>query len=159
MMPFHFRILLFGLLLLSACNNDTLIKKNYNFPNDIWAYRDSLNFDFEVTDTNKVYNITLTIEHENAYRFQNLYTKIVTQYPNKIRTEQPLSLELYAPSGKSNGKCSGSDCEVEIMMQENAYFNEAGKYRIIIYQHTREDSLKGVESLALRIEDNKMKRK
>lgn len=158
-MKFNLYMLAFSLLYLAACGNDTLIKKNYDIQPNAWAYRDSLNFDFEVKDTNKIYNITLTVAHQNAYRFQNLYTKIVTIFPNNLRTEQPLSLELYDASGKPQGKCSGGDCKTEIMMQENAYFNQAGKYRITIYQHSRDENLQGIESLALRIEDNKKQRK
>ena len=140
-------------LVLGACNHSYLLKKNYEIKNGAWAYADSLRFDFTVQDTNRLYNILLTVRHATDYSHQNLYTKIHTQFPDGSRLSKVLSLELADPSGKWQGTCNTKRCHLEIPIQEGAYFNKPGNYSIILEQFMRETPVKGIQHFTLSIKD------
>ena len=141
------------LLTLNSCGPDYIFEKTYQLEADTWTYADSLVFEVDVEDTLKIYNLYLYLEHHTDYSFQNLYTKINTRFPSGQQISETLSLELQHKSGMWLGDCGRTYCELRIPIQEGAYFNSAGQHTIVVNQHMRTDSIKGVKSLSLRIED------
>jgi gliding motility-associated lipoprotein GldH len=142
----------------SACGKSNLCDKKYDFPQQIWAYQDTLNFGFEVKDTMVLYDLVLNINHRSDYAYRNIYTKIYTKFPDNQRIQQVLSLDVSDPTGKSAGNCSGGDCSVEVVLQPNAFFNKVGKHQLTLAQFMRTDSLKGIKNIAFRVTDTGKKR-
>lgn len=140
-------------MLFSACGPNYIYEKTYEINQGTWTYADSLVFEVDVEDTLKIYNLYLDLEHNTAYSFQNLYTQINTAFPSGQRISENLSLELQHKSGMWLGDCSRDYCELRIPIQEGAYFNASGLHTIVIHQFMRSDSIKGVKSLSLRVED------
>lgn len=143
-------LLIFGL---SACGPNYIYEKTYQIEGDTWTYADSLSFEVDVTDTLKIYNLYLDLEHNTDFSYQNLYTQINTSFPTGQRISEQLSLELQEKSGLWLGECSGNYCKLRIPIQEGAYFNSGGKHTIVVNQYMRTDSINGVKSLSLRVED------
>lgn len=151
-------ILLLGTVLVAACGKPTLVDRKTDIPESGWAYGDTLRWDFEVADTNAIYDLLLTIEHGTDFRYQNCYVQFHTLFPQgEVLTEQ-VSLELQTQVGQWLGDCGSSDCELTIPIQQNAFFNQPGKYAILMEQYMRQDSLPGIESFNLRIEDTGKRR-
>lgn len=154
----NFFFCVFALILLSSCG------KNYIYENEIviaegnWNYKDTLNFDFEIVDTTKVYNLFLEVDHLTDYRFQNLYVQISTKFPKGKRESQTLSLELASQMGEWKGDCNSTKCTTLIPIQEQIFFQETGKYQITLEQFMREPSLKGLNSFGLKIEETDLKK-
>jgi gliding motility-associated lipoprotein GldH len=148
-----------SLFLWSACGKTNLCDKKYDFaPSKTWTYQDTLNFGFKIKDTMALYDMVLRVKHRADYSYRNIYTQIYTQFPDNQRIHQTLSLDLSDRTGKSEGKCSGDNCDVEITLQENAFFNQVGSYQITLAQFMRIDSLKSIESIAFRLTDTGNKR-
>lgn len=114
-------------------------------------YSDSLQFEAEITDTSKVYDIELEVEHTPEYGFQNVYVRIHTEFPNGKRLSQPLSLELAGKAGNWLGKCGRTKCRLMVPIQQSAYFNELGMHRFIVEQYMRMDALPGITGIGLHI--------
>ena len=138
-------------LLLAGCGDDVIYEKTLDVPDGTWVYEDTLNFDFDITDTAQSYGLLLDVTHAGDFGFQNLYVQFHTTYPSGNKETQLVSLELAARSGIWNGKCSGNECTVEIPLQEKAIFKEPGRHTLSVEQYMRQNTLPGINSMALRI--------
>lgn len=139
-------------LLLFACGENFHYEKTYTPAEEVWSYEDLLVFDFSIPDTTGRYTFYLDLVHSVDYPFQNLYTRIVTRYPDQEPRTDVLSLELSNELGLWQGKCRGAYCRVRIPLQTRAIFETPGDYQLSFAQHTRQDSLPGLRSIALRIQ-------
>lgn len=142
-------------LIIASCGNNYEYEQKYTVENNAWSYQDTLNFNFNIIDTNRIYNLYLEVEHESSYAFQNLYTQIHTKFPGGERLDETLSLELASKAGSWLGDCSGSTCKLLIPIQENAYFNAAGDYEITLEQYMRENPINGIISVSFYLEKTK----
>jgi len=135
---------------LSSCGPELVSEQMHTFPGQ-WTYADSVVFEYEIKDVERTYDLVLDVAHTDIYPTQNLYTKFVTIYPNGLRDEETVSLELADRFGQWLGECSGEACELHIPLQQNAKYPEAGKYGLTIHQYGRQDSLQALRSLGLAI--------
>ena len=145
-------------ILLSCSKEKVLFEKQYDLKNEQWTYSDTLNFAFTITDTMAIYDIVLTVKHTPQYALQNIYTHIYTQFPKGERVKQLLNIDLADNTGKWEGKCNSSECDFEIPIQPNAFFNQAGQHIITLEQYMRTDTLAGLKNISLKIMDKGIKR-
>ncbi len=143
----------------TACKKETvLFEKEYPCPNAQWQHRDTLNFAFDIADTMALYDIVLTVKHRTDYAFQNIYTQISTQFPQGQRPQQLINVDLADNTGTWHGTGSGQTRTYDVDIQQNAFFNQSGKYVITLEQFMRTEALAGIESIALRLVDKQAKR-
>jgi gliding motility-associated lipoprotein GldH len=149
----YFYLIIPILFFLASCGD----KENYIYQESKsinesgWIYADSLDFNFDIPDTSKIYGLILDVAHTTDYPFQNIYFNISTSFPSGKRLQQSLSSDLAEKSGQWHGKCSGKNCTASIFLQEKAKFNEVGKHRINIAQFSRDSVLVGIEELNLKL--------
>ena len=144
---------------LAACGTKKLVyQKKYDLAEQQWVHSDTLNYDFTIADTLKIYDLVLEVEHAPSYSFQNLYVRIHTQFPTGERTQEKVSLELADAAGKWQGNAHSDWIKTPIAIQTGAYFNRKGKYTLTVEQFMRTDTLSGIKSVALQVEDTEKKR-
>ncbi len=136
-------LLLWSAILLQGCGDPIVVQDKHTF-SDVhpWTYQDSLEIDFEISDTSQYYDLKLCLDFLDTYPYQNLYLKIGTKYPDNAWVYSQLNVDLAYPDGKWVGDCSGHNCSAEINLIQNFYFREVGSYAISVAQYTRTDSLK-----------------
>lgn len=117
-----------------------------------WNYRDTLDFRFTVTDTTQLYNLFADFEYVDTFPTQNIYLKLHTQFPDGRRMSRVRSFDLFDVQGNATGKSSGHTCNTRILLQDNAFFNLPGEYKITLEQFTRFDPLPGVNMAGLAVE-------
>lgn len=139
-------------LLLSSCSQSTIFEKQYVLQDGIWTYDEVLNFSFEITDTSKLYDVFLELEHSTNYEFENLYINIITSYPDSKQDTQMVSLELANAIGMWLGDCGKHTCELNIPIQQKVFFIQEGAYSISLEQYMRKEALQNVNELGLKIE-------
>jgi gliding motility-associated lipoprotein GldH len=140
-------------LLLASCGPATVYEKTYTLEGEQWAYADTLLFDFAIEDTLALYNLYLEVEHSPDFGYQNLYTRIHTQFPSGQRASKILSLELSSKEGGGwLGRCGKQHCRLRIPIQPNAYFDQPGPYAITLEQYMRQSPLPGVKRIAFQLE-------
>lgn len=137
---------------LSACGSDYYYASDHALPGGVWAFRDTVDFKFEIADTSARYNLYVDFVHADSFPFQNLYLRLKTQFPDGRRTSDVKSFDLYNGKGESNGKCSGSQCTVQLNLKQNTRFPQPGAYTITFEQYTRRDSVPGVAKIGMAIE-------
>lgn len=150
--------LLIPLLLLTACGKAVLVDEERPIPATGWAWSDTLSWTFDVPDTAAIYDLLLTVEHAEDYRFQNCYVQFHTGFPGGEEIRQVVSLDLQTPAGRWVGKCRGGICRYTIPIQQGAFFNQTGTHRLRLEQFMRADSLEGIRAMHLRIEDTGKRR-
>ncbi len=142
----------------AACGENLMYDKKYEIQQQRWAYKDTLNFDFEIKDTMKIYNLYLEIEHGNTYPYQNLYLMTHTKFPSALRPAQQMNVDLAEKSGKWLGKKSGNNWTQRVDLQKDAYFSESGKYTLTLEQFMRRDSLPEINCIRFAVEETKQTR-
>lgn len=135
------------LLLFTACSEPVFVKQELPLNTGSWPYNEVLESNFTIEDINKKYNLFLDIEHEKDYPFQNIYCKIITQFPDGKKTEQILPINFADNKGIWYGKC-GKQCKLRVVLQEQVSFKLMGDYKIIIEQYSRKNDLEGIHSLS-----------
>ncbi len=144
-------------LVFASCGENWIYDKKISISNAQWTYKDSLNFDFEIVDTFKIYNLYVEVEHDETYPFQNIYLMTHTKFPDGERPAQRINVDLANTAGSWLGKKNDKNFTHRIDLQENAYFNKAGKYTLTLAQFMRQDSLP-ISSVRFGIEDTKQTR-
>lgn len=133
------------LLILTSCGPSYVYEETRIVTNpDGWAYGEVMTFEFPVTDTSQLYDLHLLVEHDLDFGSQNTYVNIKTFFPNGQELEESVSLQLADKFGQWYGNCSGETCSLDIPIQQSAYFNETGNYRVEIEQYSRENPLAGI---------------
>ena len=156
---YSFFALVLCLLLYACSKKKVLFEKQYDLKSSQWTYSDTLNFNFNITDTLAIYDIVLAIKHTPQYALQNIYTNIYTKFPSGERVKQLLNIDLADNTGKWESTCNSSECDFEIPIQPNAFFNQAGQHTITLEQYMRKDSLANIKSISLKIVEKDIKRK
>lgn len=141
-----------GLLLWSACGPDYLFKEEKNIPGARWAYKDTLDFAFAISDTQALYKIAVQFEYVDTFPTQNIYAKFYTRFPDGKRLTKPLSFDFFDAEGKVIGDCSGKTCRTDVTIQENAFFEKPGQYLITLEQFCRVDPLPGLKTVGLTVQ-------
>ena len=145
-------------LLLASCGPDVVFDQSYDVPEAHWTYADTLDFELEVTDTLAIFDLFLNLSHAVDFPNQNLYVQLYTQFPNQERMQKLVSLELADKAGDWYGRCGSEWCELSIPIQEDAFFNLPGAYRITLEQFSRTDTLAGIRRLGIQLIDTGKKR-
>lgn len=139
-------------VILASCGPHYTVKEYKEIKDGQWFYKDSLVYDFEISDTNKVYNLYLDVEHADTFGFENAYVILHTIFPNGKKLDQQLSLELANKTGIWNGECSSGKCKALIALQQGAFFNQEGKYKLTMEQFMRIDPVKGINKIGFLME-------
>ncbi len=101
--------------------------------------------------------MSINIRHRDIYDYTNLYIKIQTIHPTGETTSQVISLPLSDDEGKWLGKCSGDICFNRVYLMKKIMFQAKGKYMFNINQEMRQDHLKNILDIGLKIEKAKRK--
>lgn len=139
------------IITMGACQHFFFDEKKL-LENAVWPYDRILEFEFQIDDSSKVYNIYLEAVHSNEYPNQNVYSKVTVTFPDGKTREQQVSFELADSKGEWLGNCSGKTCSRRMHFMPNAVFDETGKYKMKFEQYTRSEKVEGIHSLRLIIE-------
>jgi gliding motility-associated lipoprotein GldH len=146
-----FAVLLCLGMVLSSCNSGLIYQAEKEIPVSAWAFQDSVLFNFEISDTVNAYSFWLDIKHSTEYAFENLYLKVTTGFPNGKAISDIMPIQFSDEMGKWIGNCSTENCELPILMQEQFFFQDPGKYTLTFQQYSRKDTLQGISKLKVRI--------
>lgn len=146
------------LVALASCGPNYIYQQEKQMENGVWTYRDSAVFEFDVQDTAFLYNLYFNLAAREEFPYENLYVYLHTVFPDGKRMGKSHSFEVFDRQGKILGTSSGDVRKQHIMLQENTFFNQKGKYRIVVEQYMRQDSLPNVVSVGLDIEQKKEKK-
>lgn len=137
---------------LTSCDPNRLYEVNSPLDGEKWAYSDIKSFSVEVADTSIRYNIYINIRHSFHYEWRNIYVLVGTLLPDGRKLDKRVDLPLSEPDGKWFGSCLGDNCDLPVMIQQNAKFPMPGKYTFSLRQDMRVNPLDKVKAVGLRVE-------
>jgi len=138
----------------SACNWTTgVFEKNMEFNGHEWSSSVKPDISFEMNDTVSLYNIYIVVRHTDAYHFNNMYVRVTVKEPGSGPAKTgDYDLEL-ATNGKGwIGTAMDDIYDARLLIQPKTKFRKTGIYHITLEQLMREDPLKNVLSVGLRVE-------
>lgn len=145
---------LLGTLLLYSCDGNRVYEKNIDFEGRVWAEPAIQEFQFDIEDSGKQYDIYLNIRNSLLYPFQNLYTTIVLEdsLGNELSRTLKNSALFDETTGEPLGKGLGDLFDHQIPVFNTYTFPEKGRYSIFVSQSMRMDTLNEVMAIGIRIE-------
>ena len=136
---------------LSSCDTNTILNQNVDIPNSGWFKNNAVAFNVDITDTLINYDFGLNIINTVNYRYNNLYIFLTTEFPNGNVSRDTIECILADNTGKWIGKGWGDTKENYIDLKSNLRFPLSGKYKFLIQQAMRVDTLKGITKVGLSI--------
>ena len=146
---------LFSLFLLSTLLGSCgqyYYDEEHRFQQDQWTYADTVVFEFDIRDTNQIYNVFFDVEHHVDYKFENLYSKVYIQRPDQVAKSENISLELADDLGNWKGDCGDEWCNLKFNFKPKAYFPKQGIYRITMEQYNRQAVMEGLRRFRMYID-------
>jgi len=117
-----------------------------------WSKDSVYNFDVPITDTLATYNVYVNIRNRGDYPYQNLWLFLSKTSPDSTQFSDTIECYLADQRGKWLGSGIGSIMEMPVLYEQNVRFKTNGIYRYQIIHGMREDVLKGINDIGLRVE-------
>lgn len=138
-----------------SCRQIDLYEKSVTIPGHAWKSGFKPSFNFTIKDTVSAYRLYVILRHNARYNYNNIYINMVTRQPGEDSARKArYDLEL---ANEDGWLASGMDDIFEhrialTPLTGSFYFRKAGEYTFTIEQIMREDPLKHVMNVGLRIE-------
>lgn len=130
-----------------------VMDESISIANHNWIYGNKIKFDVDIKDAQVSYNLYLNVRVTSAYRYSNMFVLVYqSQGPTKKATTTRYELKLASPTGEWLGKGSGSMYSYQIPFKQQYHFPVAGKYHFEIEQNMRDNPLRSVSDVGLRVE-------
>ncbi|WP_236974464.1 gliding motility lipoprotein GldH [Membranihabitans maritimus] len=146
----------FSILLLAifSCeNNNIVLEEEIQFNSGSWPVGEVLNAYWEIEDLEAVYRWSISVDHSDQFKYQNLYLLVKSQMPGNKSQEKEISLQLANPNtGVWLGKGSASNIIQKIVIQDSIKFENTGEYQFNIEQYSRDSTLQGINSISILLE-------
>ncbi len=141
---------------MTSCNSIDLYEKAVTIPNHSWENTFKPSFTFSINDTSSAYQLYFIIRHNDKYNYNNLYVNLITKQPGQDST-QKARYDLPLATNEKGWLASGMDDIYEHRIaltpaNQDFRFRKAGVYTFTIEQIMRENPLKNVLNVGLRIE-------
>jgi gliding motility-associated lipoprotein GldH len=146
-------ILLFILAGIISCETINLFEKNILIPDHEWKAGFQPEISFDIADTTAFYNIFFVLRHTDAYGFNNIWVKATSLAPGDTASNTQRFDFLLANQDRWTGSAMDDIYEHRIMLyKQPVKFRRAGVYKVKFEQVMRENPLKHVLSVGLRVE-------
>ena len=152
------KIALFGILVLVSCrpfDKGKIFEEVVAIPSDGWPAAQSYNFNMPVTDTTKAYDLLIHFRNTGRYAYNNVWFFIESTSPKGNSVRDTFEIELADQMGRWHGKGIGDVNNMLVPYKQNFMFPLKGIYRIKITQAMREETLKEVLDLGIRLQIHK----
>jgi gliding motility-associated lipoprotein GldH len=151
--PLIFLVLFLSVSISSCDSRIDLYEKVVSIPGHEWEKEYQPEFRFMIEDTTVPYNIFLILRHTEEYNFNNIWVNFYTQVPGDT-----VNSILYEARLADNNRWLGSgmddlyDHRIRLTRENSYYFRKDGEYVFRIGHNMRENPLKHVMNVGLRIE-------
>lgn len=149
-----FQSILFAgiLVLLAACNSNSVFDKYKPINKDVWNKDSLVVFKVPVIDTLQNHNLYINVRNNVDYRYSNLWLFVSIEQPGGEAVKDTFEMVLADPTGKWLGEGLGGLKTRESVYRRNVFFPCSGDYTISLQQGMRNEELKGISDVGVRVE-------
>jgi gliding motility-associated lipoprotein GldH len=140
--------------MVSSCKFNSIYERSEGIPKEEWNKNQAVKFEVPVTDTINGYKVVVNVRNSNEYRYSNLFLFITTHSPKGMSVKDTLEITLANDKGKWLGTGFGGTWSTDAVLRNDMVirFPEAGVYNIEIVQAMRDDILKGIKDVGIKVE-------
>ena len=139
-------------LMLVSCKDNALVDTSQEISNRNWSYIRKVAIPVKITDPFKAYNVYMNLRHTADYKYSNIFVLIHQLGPDKRRITERKEFKLAYPDGEWLGNGSGNLYSYQLVFKEKYKFPQAGTYTFIFEQNMRDNPLREVSDVGLRVE-------
>jgi len=142
-----------GLLFTAGCKDaNTIIDQNTEVPSLNWTYLNKYKFSFKIDDDKAAYNLYMNLRVTGEYKYSNLFVLISQTGPGIKSATKRYELKLANKDGEWLGKGSGNLYSYQELFLVNHKFAGKGVYTFYIEQNMRDNPLREVSDVGLKVE-------
>jgi gliding motility-associated lipoprotein GldH len=141
-------------IILCSCNlSSGVFEKNFAIPGQAWESSVKPEISVTIKDTASLYNIFFVIRHSDAYNYNNIWIRatIDRQEESTMKSRQ-YDLSLATNDKGWLGSAMDDIYEARLLIQPRIRFKQPGDYHITLEQIMREDPLKHILDVGIRLE-------
>ena len=136
-----------------ACQNpNVLVDENQSINQARWTYVNPIKIKVPIVDTAAAYTLFINLRHTEAYAYSNIFIRIKQGNPNKTQTVWRKEYTLANLDGEWLGTGSGNLRSHQLVLFKNHHFSQPGTYVFELEQYMRDNPLKEVSDIGLRVE-------
>jgi gliding motility-associated lipoprotein GldH len=136
---------------LSSCTTVDLYEKTVSLPGHEWRSDYKPEFSFTITDTISLYEAFFVVRHTEKYNYNNIWVNLYSQPPGD--TLHKAQFELQLATNEKGWLASGMDDIYEHRIRLTPPRRlKSGTYKLMLENIMREDPLKEVLNVGVRIE-------
>jgi gliding motility-associated lipoprotein GldH len=151
----HFYLAAFSgvLLSFSGCTDKSaILDQNTQIINHNWIWVNKIKYATKIEDEKIPYNLYMNLRVTADYRYSNLFVLISQTGPDKKTSVKRYELKLASKDGEWFGKGSGNLYSYQLPFITNYRFPAKGIYTFQIEQNMRDNPLREVSDVGLRVE-------
>lgn len=150
----YFLVYILASVIFLSCSIPTgVFEKNVSLPRQEWQSSFQPEISFQIKDTSSLYNIFFVIRHSDAYDFNNIWIRATVDQPGELGPKsQQYDLPLANNEKGWIGAAMDDIYETRILIQPQTKFRKIGDYHFTLEQIMREDPLRHVLDVGIRIE-------
>lgn len=139
-------------LIMVACQQDVVFTQFESIPARGWEADSVVVFQPTIEDSVADYQILITIRHTDRYPYQNMWMFVDIKQDSVLLRRDTIEAQIANARGEWYGK-GMSEYTLPIIYLENTRLPQ-GEYSIGIQQGMREESLRGVSKVGLKLVKN-----
>lgn len=146
-------LMLLLLLSGSGCTDpNAVIDQNTEIVNNNWAYTNKIKYSVKIDNEQQAYNLYLNLRVTGDYKYANIFLLIHRTDPDKKTAAVRYEFRLANPDGEWLGQGSGNLYSYQTPFLLNYKFPAKGTYTFQIEQNMRDNPLKEISDVGLRVE-------
>lgn len=147
----YFSILLFSTVFV-ACKDNAVVDVNKEITDRNWSYIRKVSIPVTIDDANKQYNLYMNLRHTADYKYSNIFVLVHQMSPGAKRITERKEFQLAYADGEWLGSGSGNLYSYQLLFKERYKFPKAGTYTFQFEQNMRDNPLREIRNVGLRVE-------
>jgi len=148
-------ILSASLLLFAGCTDkNAVIDQNTEVADHNWTYLNRFGFPVKIEDEKQAYTVYMNLRVTGDYKYSNLFVLISQTGPDKKTAPKRYEMKLANKDGEWLGKGSGNLYSYQVPFLIDYKFPVKGTYTFVIEQNMRDNPLREVSDVGIRVEKN-----
>lgn len=142
-------------IFVSGCSDpNAIIDQNTSIENHNWSYANSIKNSFTIDDPAASYNVYLNLRVTGEYKYSNIFVLLKRTGPKQNWVTR-YEVKLANKDGEWLGKGSGNLYSYQVPILTDFKFPAKGSYQFAIEQNMRDNPLREVSDVGLRVEKAK----
>ena len=134
-----------------SCSHREVFFEYHSFANSEWNRHDAAVFTVNIEDNSQPYDVSFSLRNNDDYPFSNIWLFVDCKMPDGKSRTDTLSADLADVYGKWKGKGLSLYSSIIPYKSTPVLFPHPGVYVYSVRQGMREDPLKGISDIGLKI--------